>query len=102
MPVHFNRSRTAFCKAPFMLSMLNFKGLFHSKLPHHCSGNCCTSVPAVITSLPWSVRGPRPAAVRTHLLPQPDKQVLLPGSNSAPEQRNPQRFSCKRVNCTWD
>lgn len=82
--MHLDRNRTAFCKTPFTLSVLNFKGLIHSKLPHHRSGNCCTSVSAVITSLPYSTRGPHPAADRTCLPLQPDERVLLPGSNGAP------------------
>lgn len=80
MPMHLDGNRAAFCKAPFTLSVLNFKGLIHSKLPNHHSGIIAHRFPQ--PSLPSEY-------VRTPSSPHPDKQVLLPGSNGAPEQHNP-------------
>jgi len=46
-------NRMVFCKVPSTLPVLNFKRLIHFELPHCSCGNCCTSVSAVTTSLPW-------------------------------------------------
>lgn len=89
-------NRMAFCKAPFILPVLNFKKLIHYELPHHRSGNCCTSVSAVITSLPPRRRGPHPAAICTCTPPRTNKWALLPSELQCSWAVTPWPFVC-----TW-